>query len=595
MEEWVQLELNTANDIRIEGIALIPAYYPEHAIDGHFGFPKRFRIDLYSYLEPDKPINVVDWTQKDFPDPGLYPVIFSVPNIAAHAVRLTVTKGALKHGSQFFALDEIMVFRNGNNVAPTAAHLPTASGQRNLTPYWHLNYLIDGKTHLGTFLNAKQGEPVADFIQYFEHSTQPSPEVKLTIDLGKTYSLGRMELYAAKDPTTAIPTLALPHRYHIELFESLQPPRVIRSEWIDATDTPHIRLHALASHDARYVRITFTRLPVRNGHSVLALGELRLIGDNVFELDANQSNLALDKKVSIHHKLKGSPVSPTLLVDGYANGKQIIPERTYIEHLSKKAIVEKAHRAIMGERMVAQAVNSQRRWTIGISLGTLALSALIFWLFHLRNEKYAAIRHVQQQIAADLHDDISGNLGTISMISNRLRSLTDDPLSQEKLFEISHLSKESYLSIKEIIWHTDSQASSLSDLFAQIKRAGRSILSECRVIHEFPDQLNDTQVSAITRRNIMLLIKESFYNCAKYAKAKNMLIRAQIDEASLVLTMRDDGCGFDSTCENISTSESGRGLKNMALRAKLLGADLSIDSSPGQGTEIQLTIPLDTQ
>ena len=92
----------------------------------------------------------------------------------------------------------------------------------------------------------------------------------------------------------------------------------------------------------------------------------------------------------------------------------------------------------------------------------------------------------------------------------------------------------------------------------------------------------------------MLLVKESLYNSAKYAQAENMLIRAQAGESSLVLTMRDDGCGFDSSPDAVANSETGRGLKNMEQRAKLLGADLSIDSSPGEGTEIRLTIPLDT-
>ena len=135
----------------------------------------------------------------------------------------------------------------------------------------------------------------------------------------------------------------------------------------------------------------------------------------------------------------------------------------------------------------------------------------------------------------------------------------------------------------------------MSGLLSQIKRIARSILSDCRVTYEFPDQFDDVMVPVIIRRNVMLLVKESLYNSSKYARAQNMLIRALTDKSSLILTMRDDGCGFDNSPDAIANSETGRGLKNMERRAKLLGADLSIDSTPGEGIEILLTIPLDTQ
>ncbi len=168
-------------------------------------------------------------------------------------------------------------------------------------------------------------------------------------------------------------------------------------------------------------------------------------------------------------------------------------------------------------------------------------------------------------------------------------------MAKEKLREIGHLSQESYISVKEIIWHTDSETIHLSDLMKQIKRTAQSILSDCHVTYDFPSEFTDIVVPVTMRRNIILLIKESLYNCAKYAQAENILIRAQITDSLLALTVRDDGCGFDSSCATVANSESGRGLKNMEQRAKLLGAHLTIHSAPGEGTEIRLNMPLNTQ
>jgi signal transduction histidine kinase len=589
MNEWIQLHLNQTDDIIIEGVALIPAYFPEYATDSNYGFPKRFKIEVSSYRKPDEILTVVDWTQQDFPDPGLYPVIFKIPNLHVKNIKLTVTKGTIDGDMEFFALDEFMVFRSGNNAAPPTGKDLTRSGSSDIPPYWDIKYLLDSQIHLGKYLHAPQSVP--DFIQPIEEAGQAHNPPEVTIDLGEVLSMGRIELHAAKDPNMPIPSIALPKRYKIEILKRLEPPIVVRSEWVEIEDSAKMRWHALYSKDGRYLRLTFPNLPVHNGQQILALGEIRVIGDQ----GTNKGNLAIGKPVTINRPSLNSATSTSLLVDGFTNGRKIVPERLYIEQLAKRAIVEKAHLKVIEKLAVAHGIQTQRYWTIGIATSILVLFALVLWLLRQKSERKKAVLAVQQQIAADLHDDISGNLGTISMISNRLRGRTDEPLTKEKLREIGHLSQESYISVKEIIWHTDSETLHLSDLLKQIKRTAQSILSDCRVSYDFPSQLNDVIVPVTMRRNIILLVKESLYNCAKYAQAENMLIRAQITDSVFTLMMRDDGCGFDNSCDTVANSESGRGLKNMEQRAKLLGADLTIHSSPGEGTEIRLNMPLTTK
>jgi len=57
------------------------------------------------------------------------------------------------------------------------------------------------------------------------------------------------------------------------------------------------------------------------------------------------------------------------------------------------------------------------------------------------------------------------------------------------------------------------------------------------------------------------------------------------ENKSLTLLIRDNGKGFD-----VSQTTEGNGLKNMKKRANAIGADLLIDSHPGNGTIIQLMI-----
>jgi len=584
-EAWVELTLNKIFDVNLDGIALIPALFHKNKTDSNYGFPKRFKIEAFKLNSPKTPITLVDWTTQDFPDPGLSPVVFSFPNTTVHKIRLIVTKGTnQKDGHDFFALDELMVFRSGVNIAPPLINKLTCSNQSFIPPYWQLQYLVDGLTHLGQPLAASQNTP--DFIQYFnprKTNTQPSKKQIITIDLEQEYSIGRLELYAAHEPNTPIPSIPLPKSYKIELLKSLNPESVSRSYEVTQHDLEKTRLHPLNSINGRYLRLTFKELPIHQGRPVLALGEIRIIGDH----GHNQGMLELNKKITLSTKNKNTTSQASTIIDGFVNGRPITPEKLYLEQLAKRALVEKSHRVIIESLYIAKALRTQRYRTTAITLVALTLIGLFLLMKRNKKQKELEIHNLQKQIAADLHDDISGNLGTISMITNRLHKISDNKLTKDKLREINHLSKESYLSVKEIIWHTDSEIIHLSDLLNKIKRTAQSILSDSNIRYEFQENFDDREIPVKMRRNIMLLVKESLYNCAKYAQANNMLIKTKITKSDFTLTMRDDGCGFDTSCE-----DSGRGLINMEQRAKLLGANLTIQSKINQGTEIKLNMPL---
>jgi two-component system, NarL family, sensor kinase len=90
------------------------------------------------------------------------------------------------------------------------------------------------------------------------------------------------------------------------------------------------------------------------------------------------------------------------------------------------------------------------------------------------------------------------------------------------------------------------------------------------------------------------MFQEIMNNILKHARAKkvNVSIIYSIDN-KFVLRVEDNGIGFDlENKQNQLTSSSGIGLKNMLNRARLIGADLAIQSSPGQGTVITVELSL---
>ncbi len=588
MEAWVQLAFFGKWTSSVNGIALVPAYYPDFSSDGNYGFPKRFRIDVFSHAEPDRAVTVVDWTDRDFPDPGLFPVFFSFPPQDVAKVRLTVTRGTVEEDYQFFALDELMVFQKNNNVAPPAYQGLTASGSYEEPPYWKLQFLTNRKLHVGESFHTHK--PTADYIQYFDREITESSLPEVWIDLGSVQELGRIEFYPAKKPDLPIPAYAFPLKYQVELKRWLKTRPIVRTGIIEADMPTRMLWTALSSNRGRFIRIILHELPEYNGRPVFAMGEIRVLGNNAGEV----KNYALGKTIFTVNFPQENPADTGLLVDGFSNGREIVLERPHIQQLAERKIIEQDLALTRHKLVIARANRKSSFWILGISSAIVLVFSLVLWILYQRVTRERALLNLRQQIAADLHDDISANLGTISMITRRLQQDSSPSLIKEKLLEIGHIAQESFISVKEIIWHMDSNVVHLCEMLERIEKTAITILSDCRVECRFPKP-QGIPIPARTRRNIMLLVKEALYNCAKYAEAGHMLIQAEIKESVLVLTMKDDGVGFEAAGDVIAKSDSGRGLANMERRAKLLGAELDVQSKPDEGTRVTLKMPLNRE
>ena len=103
-------------------------------------------------------------------------------------------------------------------------------------------------------------------------------------------------------------------------------------------------------------------------------------------------------------------------------------------------------------------------------------------------------------------------------------------------------------------------------------------------------QMELASLSELYIVNLWHIFQEAFSNIEKYSKAKSVSVSLAVSDGSLSLDIADDGQGFD-----LEKSELGRGygLPNIKDRAERLGGMLLIESSPGSGTRLKVTIPVD--
>ena len=121
-----------------------------------------------------------------------------------------------------------------------------------------------------------------------------------------------------------------------------------------------------------------------------------------------------------------------------------------------------------------------------------------------------------------------------------------------------------------------------------LRTLGEEVAARTRVA---VDVAVDAKVAAALSgqsHEIVQLTREGLSNVTRHANAGRAYVGLARHNSNAVLTIEDDGAGFDTTAKSL-----GNGLRNMRQRASGLGGDLHVTSAPGKGTRLTFTIPLE--
>jgi signal transduction histidine kinase len=230
-----------------------------------------------------------------------------------------------------------------------------------------------------------------------------------------------------------------------------------------------------------------------------------------------------------------------------------------------------------------------RRWWFA-TLAVLVVVLTTYALFRYRVARALELANIRTHIAADLHDDIGSNLTRIAILSEVAHSQlgNGNPQVESPLLSIANISRESVASMSDIVWAINPKRDTLLDLIQRMRRFATEVLTPRGIEFRFsaPDADNDLKLGADLRREIFLLYKETLNNVVRHSKCARAAIEFQIERSWLVLTVRDDGRGF-----NLEEASEGQGLLSMTRRAARLGGEVRIDSKPGNGTTIYFRVP----
>jgi two-component system, NarL family, sensor histidine kinase UhpB len=132
-------------------------------------------------------------------------------------------------------------------------------------------------------------------------------------------------------------------------------------------------------------------------------------------------------------------------------------------------------------------------------------------------------------------------------------------------------------------------APSLGDV--SLVQAITQLLTNMRVVSNLKMTLDtEDYLEEVTDTNIRLMfyriVQEQINNILKHAGAKNAYIKLHTSASHIILTVTDDGSGFDT-----NTTTAGIGIRNITNRAAVYNGTTRIVSEPGKGCMLEVSIP----
>jgi signal transduction histidine kinase len=252
----------------------------------------------------------------------------------------------------------------------------------------------------------------------------------------------------------------------------------------------------------------------------------------------------------------------------------------------------------------------QRLWFLLGGIGTvLAVTLAWNWLLRRRVElrsaqlaeemrarreaavEFEATLRERQRLAADLHDTLEQGLTGIAFrVETMVVQRTKAQDNGENLDRVRHLLSTVREDVRRSVWNLRADALDGHTLPEALQTVAARLAGQSDLIVGVETEGTPRALPDLIAGNLLLLAQEAITNALKHGEPRSILVRLAFSNETLRLTVEDDGSGFDPA--QAQTPREGHfGIQGMRERVKRLGGVLTVESAPGKGACITVTVP----
>jgi len=211
-------------------------------------------------------------------------------------------------------------------------------------------------------------------------------------------------------------------------------------------------------------------------------------------------------------------------------------------------------------------------------------------------ERLAGVMQERQRLAANIHDTVAQGFTSIVMAleSVNMSLLANDEGIRPMLERIDRIARESLAETRALLWALQPEVFERASLPEFLLALATRWSEE----HGIPVQTMITGEVVALRPEIEVTLlraaQEALANVWRHAQASSVVLTLSYMDETIVLDVQDDGKGFDARSVLATAraqSTGGFGLPALRERAEQQGGTLTVESEPGEGTTVALTIP----
>jgi signal transduction histidine kinase len=196
----------------------------------------------------------------------------------------------------------------------------------------------------------------------------------------------------------------------------------------------------------------------------------------------------------------------------------------------------------------------------------------------------------RNRLARELHDSMTQNLFSLALTAEAAAELVhaDPPRAEVEIDRIRALARETQAELRSLVFELRPPRLEDDGLVATVGKdldvlaRAHGLKADLRV-HGAPELDSGVELE------LYRIVQEALSNVVRHARAVSVMIDVDVADGRVVITIRDDGAGFDPGARAIR--ERRLGLTSMRERAEGFGGTLLVESAPGAGTTVRVEVP----